>query len=299
MDTTGRRGLDLRWRARPDAAAQRPARTQASLTVTSAAPATAVPSEAENSAGLAATLDATRALLWIETPAEAATLTASLVELLGGVLGTSSEAGESALELDVSFGVGKPVQPVAVPGSVPRVLLERHLPAFVRDTHRALDRSDRTTRLAEEAAIDPLTGVGNRRMLARTLGRLRADDTVIVIDLDHFKKVNDTLGHDEGDRVLRALGGALRESVRASDRVGRYGGEEFVVILSGGQADPFLRRFQQRWLARRPHPVTFSAGAAPAGPDPSRALKAADRAMYRAKLEGRDQWQWATQDDYR
>lgn len=302
MDRTGRRGFDLRWRARPDAAGHRPvhaheAAPHARLAAAPVPPAT--PSEAESQAALEATLDATRALLWIETPAEAATLTAALVELLGGGLGAPGDTGESLLELDVSFGVRQPVLPVAAPGTTPRVLLERHLPAFVRDTRRALELSDRTTRLEEEAAIDPLTGVGNRRMLARTLDRLRRDDTVIVLDLDHFKAVNDTLGHDEGDRVLRALGGALRESVRASDRVGRYGGEEFVAILSGGQADPFLRRFQREWLARRPHPVTFSAGVAPARPDPARALKAADRAMYRAKLGGRDQWQWATEADYR
>lgn len=302
VDRTGRRGLDLRWRARPEAAAARAARgpdATSHAATASERPAPAGPSDAESHAALTATLDATRALLWIETPAEAATLAASLVQMLGGSLRPAGGAAAALLDMDVSFGVGEPMLPVAAAGTAPRVLLERHLPAFVRDTHRALELSDRTTQLAAQAAIDPLTGVGNRRTLARALGRLRPDDTVIVIDLDHFKTVNDSLGHDEGDRVLRALGYALRESVRASDRVGRYGGEEFVAILSGGEADPFLQRFQREWVARRPHPVTFSAGVAPAWPEPDRALKAADRAMYRAKLAGRDRWLWATEDEYR
>jgi len=255
--------------------------------------------EIERGSAAASVLDATRALLWIETPEEATRLARSLVELLGGELVPARGAGPDAVAVDVSFGSGDAQAPVAPRRSLARALIEQHLPAFVQDTHRALELADRTTRLAEEASVDPLTGVANRRMLERTLTRLRTDDTVIVLDLDHFKVINDTLGHDEGDRVLRALGRALGESVRASDRVGRYGGEEFVVILSGGQADPFLRRFQHEWLARRPQPVTFSAGVAPAMPDPQRALKAADRAMYRAKLYGRDQWQWATHEDYR
>jgi len=249
-------------------------------------------------AGLESVLDATRALLWIETPAEAASLARSLVQMLGGTVVAPGESDDLVTEpIDLSFGVGPTVHPGAPHGSVESALLERFLPAFVRDTGRALELVDRTTRLAEEAAVDVLTGVANRRMLGRVLARLRPSDTVIVIDLDHFKTVNDTLGHDVGDLVLRAFGSALNASVRASDRVGRYGGEEFVVVLSG-DAGPFLQRFRNEWTRLRTHPVTFSAGIAPAEPDPLRALKAADRAMYRAKLHGRDQWQWATADEY-
>lgn len=255
------------------------------------------PAVQQADAALESVLDATRALLWIETPAEATSLARSLVEMLGGTLETPGD-GVVTLPIDLSFGVGPAVHPAAPGNSPESARLERYLPAFVRDTGRALELVDRTTRLAEEAAVDVLTGVANRRMLGRVLARLRPSDTVIVIDLDHFKTVNDTLGHDVGDMVLRAFGSALNASVRASDRVGRYGGEEFVVVLAG-DGGPFLQRFRNEWARLRTHPVTFSAGIAPAEPDPRHALKAADRAMYRAKLHGRDQWQWATADEYR
>jgi len=258
-------------------------------------PGAAVVTEAE---ALESVLDATRALLWMETPAEAASLARSLVELLGGAVYAAPVDGVVSLPIDLSFGEGVPLHPGAPAGSAQEQLLERYLPAFVRDTGRALELVDRTTRLAEEAAVDVLTGVSNRRMLGRVLARLRPHDTVIVLDLDHFKTVNDTLGHDVGDEVLRAFGSALNAAVRASDRVGRYGGEEFVVVLTG-DAGPFLERFRGEWARLRRHPVTFSAGVAPAEPDPRRALKAADRAMYRAKMGGRDQWQWATSEEYR
>ncbi len=111
--------------------------------------------------------------------------------------------------------------------------------------------------------------------------------------------MNDTLGHPEGDRVLEALGRTLAAGLRARDHAGRYGGEEFVVILGGdGLPDPFLERLRREWEVARPHPVTFSAGVAYARPDPKHALEAADRALYRAKASGRDQWQWATNEDY-
>lgn len=243
-----------------------------------------------------ALLEATRALLWLEGPDEASRLAADLVHALGGDLVPARQAGPEALPVDVSFGAEEPMLPTAPRGAVRR-RLERHLPGFVRDAHRAIELADRAIRLAEEAWLDPLTGVANRRLLGRRLGRLRPEDTVVVIDLDHFKEVNDTLGHEAGDEVLRALGGALTASARATDTVGRYGGEEFVVVLTG-QAEPFLRRFQAEWQARRPRPVTFSAGVAPGAPRTRAALQAADRALYRAKESGRDRWTWAVPEDY-
>lgn len=273
---------------------------RASVQAGGAIPAARTPESLAVSEGeaLESVLDATRALLWIETPSEAASLARSLVELLGGSVETGPRDGVLVLPLDLSFGEGEPMRPGAPTGSAEHALLERYLPAFVRDTGRALELVDRASRLAEEAAVDVLTGVANRRTLGRVLARLRPRDTVIVLDLDHFKIVNDRLGHDVGDAVLRSFGAALTTSVRASDRVGRYGGEEFVVVITG-DAGPFLERFKDEWVRVRRHPVTFSAGVAPAEPDPRRALKAADRAMYRAKMNGRDQWQWATPEEYR
>lgn len=251
-------------------------------------------------AALEAVLDATRALLWIMTPADAEAVARDLVLALGGATAPAlSASGEESVPVDVSFGSGVPTLPVAPRLSVPRMLLERHLPAFVSDAQRALELADQTSRLTEDASVDALTGLDNRRTLGRSLGRLRSDDTVIMIDLDHFKAVNDTLGHQEGDRVLRALGRTLASTLRATDRAGRYGGEEFVVILSEDGPESFLTRLRQEWVEARPHPITFSAGIAPARPDSARALAAADKAMYRAKEGGRDQWQWATEQDYR
>ena len=243
-------------------------------------------------------LDATRALLWIGTPAEAAEIAGRLVVGLGGAIVRAGESGDEALPVDVSFGQGHPVLPAAPPASVARMLLERHLPVFIRDAHRALELVEQTFRLAEDASADPLTHLANRRMLGRALGRLGPQNTVIMIDLDHFKAVNDTLGHPQGDLVLQVLGRTLAACLRATDRAGRYGGEEFVVILASGDPEPFLQRLRSSWTDSRPHPVTFSAGIAPARPNPATALRAADLAMYRAKLAGRDQWQHAIEEDY-
>lgn len=256
------------------------------------------PTQPDEQEALRAELHATRSLLWIETPDDVAAVVLELVHALGGTVVSARDAIGAALPVDVSFGVGEPILPTAPVGSQAYQLLERFLPGLVRDGHRAVELAERSSRLAEDAAIDSLTGLSNRRVLGRVLGRLGAEHTVIMIDLDHFKSVNDSLGHAEGDRVLRTMGRTLARSVRATDRVGRYGGEEFVVVLATPDADAFLERLHAAWVHSRPHPITYTAGVAPAGPDPSRALEAADRAMYRAKQAGRDQWQWAVADDY-
>lgn len=255
------------------------------------------PAEVTRSA-IEAVLDSTRALFWIRTPADAAAVAADLVTMLGGAVVSATEVAADALPIDISFGVAEPALPSAPRSSQARAALERHIPAFVSDAQRALELVERSSRLVEDASIDALTGLSNRRMLGRSLGRLGPDDTVIMIDVDHFKRVNDTLGHHVGDLVLRTLGQTLAATLRASDRAGRYGGEEFVVILAGGDPDVFLTRLREEWVTARPHPVTFSAGVASCGPDPRRALEAADRAMYRAKQAGRDRWHAATADDY-
>jgi diguanylate cyclase (GGDEF)-like protein len=250
-------------------------------------------------AAQSAVLDATRALLWIQSPAAVGAIARDLIELLGGRIVAASDAAEDALPVDVSFGLGEPVLPAAPPSGVARMLLERYLPAFVRDAQRALELLDRRTRLGQDASIDSLTGLPNRRTLARALGRLRPGDTVVMIDLDHFKAINDTLGRDEGDKVLQLFAHTLAATVRAADQVGRYGGEEFVAILPAGGAERFLARLRIEWMRRRPYPVTFSAGVASAAPDPRRALHAAALARYRAKQEGRNRWVRAAEQDYR
>lgn len=245
-----------------------------------------------------AVLAATRALLWITSPADASAIAQELVEALGGRVVPVDQAGPDVVPVDVSVGEGTPMLPSAPSASCARRLLEEHLPEFMRDAHRAIELVERSARLADDASVDALTGLANRRMLGRALGRLRPGDTVIMLDLDHFKAVNDTLGHHEGDAVLRTFGHTIAGCVRATDRAGRYGGEEFVVMLPASTgAEEFLERLRDAWVEARPHPITFSAGFAQVSGEPARALESADRAMYRAKHTGRDRWCGAASED--
>lgn len=245
-------------------------------------------------AAVEALLTATHELLWISSRADAQAAAVRLVAALGGTVVTPDASDGDTLPVDVSFGEGETLLPSAPAASVAHMQLVRHLPGFVRDAHRAVELADRTHRLVEEAEIDLLTGLATRRVVGRALGRLRGDDLVIMLDLDRFKQLNDTLGHGQGDRVLRGFGRAIRASVRARDLAGRYGGEEFVVILTeSDDAEAFLDRLRTTWEASRPHPVTFSAGIARVGRDPAQALPAADEAMYEAKRSGRDRWVWS------
>jgi diguanylate cyclase (GGDEF)-like protein len=244
----------------------------------------------------AAVFEATRALLRVATAAEARTIGEKLVRGLGGGFASSGTESGSVIPADVSFGEGEPLLPAVPPASAARSLIERHLPPFLLDANHVLELNHRGERLAESASTDALTGLPNRRMIDRALGRLAGGDTVIILDLDHFKKVNDEFGHTMGDAVLRAFGGALRSAGRGRDVVGRFGGEEFVAVLEapGAGPDAFLEQLRERWLAVRPLPVTFSAGIARSVGDPDETIGLADAALYGAKDAGRDQWLWAT-----
>jgi diguanylate cyclase (GGDEF)-like protein len=244
-------------------------------------------------------LDATRAMLWIRTAEDARKTATSVVAALGGTLDASNVTDSDTLPVDLSFGVGEAMMPSARPGTRARLLLEEHLPSLVLDMRRAVELGSEASRLADDASIDSLTRLPNRRMLGRSLSRLQTDDVVIMADLDHFKRVNDTFGHQKGDDVLRAFGRLLLTMVRGRDTVGRFGGEEFVVILGNG-TDPyqFLDRLRKAWEFERPLPVTFSAGVASVADHAATALSAADRAMYRAKNSGRNLWMTATAEDF-
>jgi diguanylate cyclase (GGDEF)-like protein len=160
--------------------------------------------------------------------------------------------------------------------------------------------------LLEASRQDPLTGLHNRRALQErydqesTVARHTGMPlTLAMIDIDRFKLVNDNFGHVAGDRVLRQLADHLQRGVRTSDAVFRIGGEEFVILLPGASLDQARNRVEQLRAAFGADParlggcqaVTFSAGLAEArGSDPGldRLLERADRALYRAKSDGRD-----------
>ena len=155
---------------------------------------------------------------------------------------------------------------------------------------------------------DPLTGLYNRRYLEETMGRelprarrLGESVGVIVLDIDHFKNLNDTYGHDAGDFVLERTGELLRAATRNSDIACRFGGEEFAVILPGAtllvarnRAEAIraaLESLKVEFGGREIGPLTVSAGVAsmpPHGQDWTHTLQQADRALYTAKQAGRN-----------
>ncbi|UCG13358.1 MAG: diguanylate cyclase [Deltaproteobacteria bacterium] len=164
------------------------------------------------------------------------------------------------------------------------------------------------SRMASMATRDELTGLYNRRYLMDALEREVArakryenDLVFCMIDLDHFKRVNDTYGHAAGDMVLTEIGDMLKRSLRKSDIPSRYGGEEFAVILPHAQeveARKVCERFRamvaRHWFNYHSSQfqVTVSAGLAsysrPATQSPLDLVRAADQALYRAKSEGRN-----------
>jgi diguanylate cyclase (GGDEF)-like protein len=166
------------------------------------------------------------------------------------------------------------------------------LTSLAAATSAALESVALSARLRVRAEVDPLTGLGNRRRLESALAKLRAGDIVIAIDLDNFKCVNDTLGHDVGDEVLRSFGKHLASSTRSGELAIRTGGEEFILILTGRDANPntaakLLGRLASEWWSYSPV-TTFSAGAVVhQGGAPSGTLKRADQALYEAKRRGR------------
>lgn len=151
------------------------------------------------------------------------------------------------------------------------------------------------------AIFDPLTGIRNRSALEQRVGELEGNHqgvAVVVLDIDHFKAVNDRYGHDTGDQVLCALAATLDEHLRPGDELYRLGGEEFVAVLPGTSADG-ARAAAERLtgaVRSRPHSgcdITISAGVAAVPPGTEftwrRAYRRADAALYAAKEGGRDQ----------
>lgn len=141
---------------------------------------------------------------------------------------------------------------------------------------------------------DELTGIGNRRHAEALLRALQPGDALILLDLDGFKNINDTLGHPAGDQVLQALSRHLQETLRDSDTSARLGGDEFLIVARRAFADPLTvaNRVLVGWR-HQAHGTTLSAGVAlhEAEYNSDETFERADRALYRAKAEGKNQAQ--------
>jgi len=160
------------------------------------------------------------------------------------------------------------------------------------------------TRLLELSTTDKLTGIYNRQKTDEKLGheqhkvnRYRGYHcTIMMIDVDHFKNINDTFGHQEGDRVLQKLAEVMKKSLRQSDMIGRWGGEEFMVILSHTSLDEaakvaeHLRHTVNEFPFTELYPVTISIGVGEFmyGEEVHECVARVDAALYRAKENGRN-----------
>ncbi len=185
----------------------------------------------------------------------------------------------------------------------------RQLEDIVRDRTRALEASEEKLRI--QATHDGLTGLLNRTailaQLESEMERVRRGAgslLIVLVDLDHFKSINDSHGHLAGDEALRTFAAALRVQIRPCDHVGRYGGEEFIVVLTGVQTSDVCARVASlhgsttNLVVRHGDSqfiVTCSMGAVHIGPQvgpvaANAVVEAADKALYQAKRAGRNQF---------
>lgn len=203
-----------------------------------------------------------------------------------------------ALDAGADDFLTKPADDVELDTRIRSMLRIRELTTRLRDANR---------RLETLALTDALTGLANRRAATEALGReysraVRYDQemSVLILDIDHFKSVNDTYGHDAGDRCLRTLAALLEHECRDSDHCARFGGEEFLVVApetgrSGAEAMAERIRARVEQISRRgefgPANVTVSIGTATLSASDASAqglVKRADEYLYAAKHEGRN-----------
>ena len=183
---------------------------------------------------------------------------------------------------------------------------------FLLGTGRALALqlvSERTGELRYQALHDALTGLPNRtltmdridQLLARSR-RTRTSGAALYVDVDEFKNVNDTLGHAAGDRLLVAVAARLTSALRGADTVGRMGGDEFVVLIDGGELDSGPVLVAERLLAVMRQPFELDGAASPVfvnvsigiasgdRADAGALLRDADIALYQAKVAGKNRY---------
>lgn len=201
------------------------------------------------------------------------------------------------------------------------ITARRNAETALQHTNQTLKQQLEEIRLLQEqlqndAIRDPLTNLFNRRYfmesLTRELHRARREDypvTLMMLDIDHFKSLNDDYGHAAGDQVLRAFSQKLRDGMRTEDVISRWGGEEFLIMMPGLALKDARSRIEDWRRDQSPMAITlggrklnirFSAGLATApqhGLIPDELINAADAALYNAKAEGRDQVQVFQPDD--
>jgi len=223
---------------------------------------------------------------------------APLEEASAAPLDVAGQPWQLVVRDPASAGLGLPLL-LAVVG----VSLSALLAALIL----AWSRNERMAELQREASEDPLTGLKNRRRfeeeLEAAMARSRRDGSigaVLMLDLDHFKQVNDTHGHPAGDRLIREVAEVLRRRARRSDVLARLGGDEFALVLPRSDADEARVAAEAIAAAIRDHvpsqegvePVTACVGVAMFGADPrisaASVVSEADTAMYAAKDGGRD-----------
>ncbi|AVF05314.1 MULTISPECIES: PleD family two-component system response regulator [Devosia] len=204
-----------------------------------------------------------------------------------------------ALDLGVNDYISRPVE---------RNELQARVRTQIRRHRYAMELRESVNNTMALAVTDELTGLYNRRYFDRHLNVMLSkaqeqdrDIALMILDIDHFKAVNDNHGHDVGDAVLREFAARLRRNIRGVDLACRFGGEEFVVLMPDtdtGQAEAVAERVRQSMVEKpfevgptRPLSVTVSAGVAlkeSQADTPETLVKRADVALYRAKREGRN-----------
>lgn len=241
----------------------------------------------------------------------------SAVEATGARGATLEAGGATVTHGDVSAGTERLELPLVAGREALGLLVlssdgfgeEQRLDAASLAAHAvvALENARLHRTVERQALVDGLTGIANRRHCEQVLhaevaraDRLGTALALVLADLDDFKSVNDEHGHAAGDETLRAFAGVLAHTVRESDFVGRWGGEEFLLLLPGADADGAARLAERLRLALAARAllgrdggvvrVTASFGVAQHRPggDAETLFAAADRALYRAKREGKD-----------
>ena len=212
------------------------------------------------------------------------------------------------LGVETALGVSPTIWAVVVFSIIAFLLvLARMNLSIVQIQAANAERTAAQAELTHQAAHDPLTGLANRaqamRLISASLSRAQRSGAMIgllFVDLDGFKQVNDTLGHQAGDEVLQAVAERMRGTVRTGDVVARLGGDEFLVLLEPVEEEASAVAVAERMIAAITEPLRLrtghharigaSAGLAlsqDAGTDPERLLQEADIAVYRAKSSGR------------